>query len=63
MEEAKRIVKYSTEADRKDVPQHSESLGGYAGETVQNVSIDVYREEILGIGGLAGQGKVGVPVE
>ncbi|GAB1486519.1 hypothetical protein MASR2M79_15690 [Aminivibrio sp.] len=56
-------MKYSTEADRKDVPQHSESLGGYAGETVQNVSIDVYREEILGIGGLAGQGKVGVPVE
>ena len=31
------------------------------GETVRNVSIDVKDGEILGIGGLAGQGKLGIP--
>lgn len=31
------------------------------GETVRNVSLDVKKGEILGIGGLAGQGKLGVP--
>lgn len=31
------------------------------GETVRNVNIDVREGEILGIGGLAGQGKLGIP--
>ncbi len=32
-----------------------------AGEEVNGVSFDVYKGEILGIGGLAGQGKLGIP--
>ena len=31
------------------------------GETVRNVSLEVMEGEILGIGGLAGQGKLGIP--
>ena len=31
------------------------------GETVRDVSLDVRQGEILGIGGLAGQGKLGIP--
>lgn len=31
------------------------------GETVKDVSIDIHKGEILGFGGLAGQGKLGVP--
>ena len=31
------------------------------GETVKDVSLDIYKGEILGIGGLAGQGKLGIP--
>ena len=31
------------------------------GETVRDVSLDVKKGEILGIGGLAGQGKLGIP--
>lgn len=31
------------------------------GETVRNVDLDVYKGEILGIGGMAGQGKLGIP--
>lgn len=31
------------------------------GETVRDVSLDVFNGEILGIGGLAGQGKLGIP--
>jgi simple sugar transport system ATP-binding protein len=31
------------------------------GEAVRNVSLDIRRGEILGIGGLAGQGKLGIP--
>lgn len=31
------------------------------GETVRNVSLDVHKGEILGIGGMAGQGKLGIP--
>lgn len=31
------------------------------GETVRNVTLDIKEGEILGIGGLAGQGKLGIP--
>ncbi|MDR9828367.1 ATP-binding cassette domain-containing protein, partial [Vibrio sp. FNV 38] len=31
------------------------------GETVKGVDLDVRKGEILGIGGLAGQGKIGIP--
>lgn len=31
------------------------------GETVKDVSLDIKRGEILGIGGMAGQGKLGIP--
>jgi len=31
------------------------------GEKVKNVSLDVFKGEIFGIGGLAGQGKLGIP--
>ncbi|NCB02255.1 MAG: sugar ABC transporter ATP-binding protein [Spirochaetia bacterium] len=31
------------------------------GETVKDVSIDIHKGEILGFGGLAGQGKLGIP--
>ncbi len=31
------------------------------GDTVRNVSLDIKEGEILGIGGLAGQGKLGIP--
>jgi len=32
-----------------------------SGETVRNVNLDIKKGEILGIGGLAGQGKLGIP--
>ena len=31
------------------------------GETVRNVNLDIRKGEIFGIGGLAGQGKLGIP--
>ncbi|NBK22957.1 MAG: sugar ABC transporter ATP-binding protein [Spirochaetia bacterium] len=31
------------------------------GEVVRNVDLDVYKGEIVGIGGMAGQGKLGIP--
>lgn len=31
------------------------------GEVVRNVNLDVHKGEILGIGGMAGQGKLGIP--
>lgn len=31
------------------------------GESVRNINLDVHKGEIIGIGGLAGQGKIGLP--
>ena len=31
------------------------------GEQVNGLSVDIYEGEIFGIGGLAGQGKLGIP--
>ncbi len=59
MEERKRIEECP--AKRNDVYLSIQNLwADMPGETVRDVSIDVFREEILGIGGLAGQGKVGI---
>ena len=49
--------------------EHSENIAlkvrdlhvDMAGEEVNGISFDVYEGEILGIGGLAGQGKLGIP--
>ena len=65
------------EADKKDSRTAADALSGPSngrtvlkieklwvdmpGETVRNVSLEVKEGEILGIGGLAGQGKLGIP--
>ena len=46
----------------KDIILEIENLGvDMPGELVKNVSLNVRRGEILGIAGLAGQGKLGIP--
>jgi len=48
--------------DEKDIIFETRNLWvDMPGETIKNVSLKVRRGEILGIGGLAGQGKLGVP--
>ena len=48
--------------DHKDVIMSIRKLWvDMPGETVRNVNLDIYDGEILGIGGLAGQGKLGIP--
>lgn len=56
--------------ERREEPQnsaprialHVEDLSvEMPGEEVQGITLDVYEGEILGIGGLAGQGKIGIP--
>ncbi len=54
----------STQASQTDAPTilSIENLWvDMPGETVRNVNLDVKKGEILGIGGLAGQGKLGIP--
>jgi simple sugar transport system ATP-binding protein len=48
-------------ADAKTVMSIKNLWVDMPGETVRNVSLDVRQGEILGIGGLAGQGKLGIP--
>lgn len=72
----KEITKYMVGRDVKVAESHSElNLNENAptimsikrlwvdmpGETVRDVSLEVRKGEILGIGGLAGQGKLGIP--
>lgn len=47
--------------DKKDILSIKKLWVDMPGETVKNVSIDVKEGEILGIGGMAGQGKLGIP--
>ncbi|MBR3929620.1 MAG: sugar ABC transporter ATP-binding protein [Clostridia bacterium] len=55
------------EADKRTPPSDEVALKvenlyvDMAGEEVKGISFDVYKGEILGIGGLAGQGKLGIP--
>ena len=48
-------------ADAKTVMSIKNLWVDMPGETVRNVSLDMRQGEILGIGGLAGQGKLGIP--
>ncbi|WP_026497501.1 sugar ABC transporter ATP-binding protein [Butyrivibrio sp. WCD2001] len=48
-------------ADKKIVMSIRKLWVDMPGETVRNVNLDVREGEILGIGGLAGQGKLGIP--
>ncbi len=55
------------EADKRIAPRDEVALSvknlyvDMAGEEVKGISFDVFKGEILGIGGLAGQGKLGIP--
>ena len=58
------------EGEKREIVDHSDAKTilsirrlwvDMPGETVRDVSLDVREGEILGIGGLAGQGKLGIP--
>ena len=52
----------NTDVSKKKVAMSIQRLWvDMPGETVRDVNLDVYDGEILGIGGLAGQGKLGIP--
>ena len=50
-----------THSDRKNIMSIRNLWVDMPGETVRNVDLDIKEGEILGIGGLAGQGKLGIP--
>lgn len=57
------MVEASPRSEHSDeVALHIDNLRvDMPGERVRGLSLDVYKGEILGIGGLAGQGKLGIP--
>ena len=55
-------IKPAVKIDEKDIIFEARNLWvDMPGETIRDVSLKVRRGEILGIGGLAGQGKLGIP--
>ena len=63
-----RSVESTVSADKKTGADNAETILSIEklwvdmpGETVRNVTLEVKEGEILGIGGLAGQGKLGIP--
>lgn len=55
-------MKPAVKIDEKDIIFEARNLWvDMPGETIRDVSLKVRRGEILGIGGLAGQGKLGIP--
>ncbi|SCL82036.1 Ribose import ATP-binding protein RbsA [Sporanaerobacter sp. PP17-6a] len=60
-EENKAVKSFNT-INKEDVIFETKNLWvDMPGEVVKDLSLKVYRGEILGIGGLAGQGKLGIP--
>lgn len=62
-----RNVQTSARADIRNDPNAKNIMSirnlwvDMSGETVRNVNLDIREGEVLGIGGLAGQGKLGIP--
>ena len=54
-------VEISSQENRETIMSIRNLWVDMPGETVRNVSLDIKDGEILGIGGLAGQGKLGIP--
>ncbi len=52
--------KRSVKVDKSKIAMKVENFAvEMPGETVENIDLDIYKGEILGLGGLAGQGKIG----
>ncbi len=58
---AEHVSRASSQADNDIIFEAKNLWVDMPGETIKNVSLKVRRGEILGIGGLAGQGKLGIP--
>lgn len=62
-----RDVKTTTAVEARELPDAKTIMSirklwvDMPGETVRNIDLDIKEGEILGIGGLAGQGKLGIP--
>ena len=55
------VAEARAESDKRTIMSIRRLWVDMPGETVRDVSLDVKEGEILGIGGLAGQGKLGIP--
>lgn len=58
---SERKMKADTPENRKIIMSVRNLWVDMPGEIVRDVNLDIYKSEILGIGGLAGQGKLGIP--